>query len=370
MLEETSGSQTGGGAGGGGGKGRRGGTGRKKEPKYHPGRKPPQKSGRRQPLRIDKLLHDLYFTPTKASSFGSPLRLYKAASKVNPLITLDEVKTWLSKQPAYTLHRDLRLRFPRRKVIVNGMRIQYQADLMDCSDIRKENDSNRYLLTVIDCFSRLATAIPLKSKHATVVAPALKRAFKNLGGTPLKLQTDDGSEFKAHFTQDFLKKELGMKNWFHTHQNVKAQIVERFNRTLRGKLQKYFAAAKTLRYIEVLPKLLEGYNNTIHSSLKKYSPAQVNAKNQDKVFELQYRKYLDEKKKRRKFNINDVVRVSAYRATFFKKGTQNNFSAHLFVVTGFDDKTNPPTYRLKSWEDSEAIEGMFYESELQKVEEP
>ena len=316
----------------------------------------------------DKLLKDLYYNPEKPSSFGSPLRLYKAAVKVDKELTLENVREWLHKQPSYTLHRDLRLKFPRRKVIVNGMRIQYQADLMDFSQIKRENDSNRYLLTVIDCFSRLATAIPLKTKLASVVAPALKQAFKNLGGTPLKLQTDDGSEFIAHFTQNYLKKELGMLNWFHSFQNVKAQIVERFNRTLRGKLQKYFAANKTLRYIEVLPKILKSYNNTIHSTLKEYSLSQVNAKNQDKVFEIQYRKYLDEKKKKRKFNIGDIVRVSAYRPTFFKKGTQNNFSAHLFVVTDVDDRTNPPTYRLKSWEDSEAIEGMFYESELQKAQ--
>lgn len=324
---------------------------------------------RRQPARIDKILNDLYFSPEKPSSFGSPFRLFKAASEVNSKISLEDVEKWLSKQPAYTLHRDLRTKFPRRKVIVNGMRIQYQADLLDISPISRENDRNRYLLTVIDCFSRLATAIPIKSKQATVVAPALGIAFQQLGGSPIKLQTDDGTEFKAQFTQDYLKNKLGVQKWFASFQDVKAQIVERFNRTLRAKLQKYFAASKSLRYIETLPKILKGYNDTVHSSLKDFSPSQVNQHNQDKVFETQYRKYLNEKRKRQKFKIHDIVRISAYRATFFKKGTKNNFTVHLFVVTDVDGRTNPPTYRLKSLEDSEAIEGMFYESELQKVAE-
>lgn len=322
---------------------------------------------RKQPLRINKILSDLYFSPEKPSSFGSPLRLFKAASKVNEKITQEDVDKWLSNQPAYTLHRDLRTKFPRRKVIVNGMRIQYQADLLDLTPISRENDKNRYLLTVIDCFSRLATAVPIKSKLASVVAPALKKAFRDLGGSPIKLQTDDGTEFTARFTQNYLKNELGVQKWFASFQDVKAQIVERFNRTLRGKLQKYFASSKNLRYIEVLPKLLRGYNDAVHSTLKKFSPSQVNSSNQAKVFEIQYREYLNQKKKRRKFNIHDIVRISAYRATFFKKGTKNNFTVDLFIVTDVDDRTNPITYRLKSLVDSEAIEGMFYESELQKV---
>lgn len=318
---------------------------------------------------IDKILKTLYFSPEKPSSFGSPLRLFKAASKLNSNISLEMVHKWLTKQPAYTIHRDSRLKFPRRKVIVNGTRIQYQADLLDVSPLSRENDRNRYLLTVIDCFSRLATAIPVTSKQAPVVSLALKKAFKNLGGSPIKLQTDDGMEFKGKYTQDYLKKELGVQKWFASFQEIKAQIVERFNRTLRGKLQKYFEASQSLRYIEVLPKLLQGYNDTVHSALKVYSPSQVNEKNQNKIFEIQYRKYLDEKKKRRKFDFHDVVRVTGYRATFFKKGTANNFTPHLFVITDIDDKTNPPTYRLKAWEDSEAITGMFYESELQKVDQ-
>jgi hypothetical protein len=311
------------------------------------------------------LLHDIYFSPENPASLGSPLRLYKAAKKINSEINLEEVNDWLNSQPAYTLHREVKLHFPRRKVVVKAPKVQYQADLLDVSNIAKKNDNTRFLLTVIDCFSRLATAIPIKSKHAEVVKEGLEEAFTNLGGPPFKLQTDEGVEFKGHQVQKWLHSKAIL--WFHSYQSVKAQIVERFNRTLRNRLQKYQEYSGSLRYIEVLPRILKGYNSTIHSALKKFSPNQVNEKNTKEVFEIQYRKYLDRKKKKHKFKINDIVRISEYRSTFFKKTTSHNFTSELFVITDVLPDLNPPTYRLKALSDSEAIEGVFYESELQKV---
>lgn len=314
----------------------------------------------------EELLKEIYFTPEHPASFGSPLKLYKAAKKEYPNINLNQVKDWLSKQPAYTLHRELKLRFKRQKVIVKGPKVQYQADLLDVSNISKQNDNVKFLLTVIDCFSRLATAIPLKSKHAEVVKKGLEKAFIDLGGSPHKLQTDQGVEFTGQSVQKWLNSKAIL--WFHSHQTVKAQIVERFNRTLRNRLQKYQEYSKSLRYIEALPKLLRGYNTSVHSTLKKFAPIQVNENNSNEVFEIQYRKYLNERKKRHKFKINDIVRISNYRSTFFKKTTSHNFTTELFVITKVKlSDVNPPTYKLKALSDSEAIAGKFYEDELQKV---
>lgn len=328
-------------------------------------RKKEEEGGERGRELEEKTLNEIYYSPEHPGSFGSPLSLYKAAKKKHPEIHLDSVKDWLSKQPAYTLHREVKLHFPRRKVIVKGPKVQYQADLVDVSNISKQNDNNKFLLTVIDCFSRLATAIPLRSKHAEVVKKGLEKAFIDLGGPPHKLQTDEGVEFKGKPVQKWLHSQAIL--WFHSYQTVKAQIVERFNRTLRNRLQKYQEYSQNLRYIEILPKLLEGYNTSVHSALKRFAPNQVNEKNSKQIFEIQYREYLNKKKKKHKFRINDIVRISEYRSTFFKKTTSHNFTSDLFVVTDVLPNLNPPTYRLKAFASSEAIEGIFYESELQKV---
>ena len=56
---------------------------------------------------------------------------------------------------------------------------QYQADLCDLSNIAKDNDNFKFVLTVINCFSRFASAVPLKSKHGKIVAEALDKYFVN-----------------------------------------------------------------------------------------------------------------------------------------------------------------------------------------------
>ena len=343
-------------------------SGKRKENKPYRRRR---RNGEKEEEKVEKedrelTFQNIYFNPADPASFGSPLKLFNAAQKKHPELKIEEVRAWLSKQKAYTLHREIKLHFPRRKVIVSGKGIQYQADLMDVSNIKSYNDGNTFLLTVIDCFSRFATAVPLKSKSGAVVLNGLRQAFTEMGPRPpVNLQTDEGTEFKAAVVQKWLYD--NGTHWFHSFQNVKAQIVERFNRTLRNKLQKYSEYSSSLRYIEVLPALLKGYNSAVHSALKRFSPNQVTEKNSREIFEIQYGKYLNAKKKLHKFKVNDVVRISEYRSTFFKKTTAQNFTSELFVISDVLPNLNPPTYRVKSFSDNEAISGIFYESELQPV---
>ena len=51
-------------------------------------------------------------------------------------------------------------------------------------------------------------------------------------------------------------------------------MVERFNRTMKTRMYKYFTANNTIRYVDVLPELISGYNNTVHSSIN-MAPANV-----------------------------------------------------------------------------------------------
>ena len=312
---------------------------------------------------IERAIEKIYFDPSHPQGFGDPYLLYKAVKKEVPGVRVKDVRRWLAKQPVYTLHREVVLKFPKRKVIVRGPFIQYQADLLDTQGIAAENDRCRYILTVIDCFSRKAAAIPILQKKAPIVAEALQTAFKYMGGAPLKLQTDEGTEFKNKYVHEMLQK-LGCVR-FSTHQDVKASIVERFNRYLRTRMQKALTYFQSLRFVDFLPKLMEAYNNRVHSAIG-VSPNEVTHKNAHEIFEYQYRSYLSQKAKRKKFKFGDTVRITTFRPRFYKKNMQKNFTTHLFTITDVLD-TNPNTYRLVDKGDSESIEGSFYENELQKV---
>jgi len=96
-------------------------------------------------------------------------------------------------QLAKELHRPIARRFKRRRVYVSNINKIWSADLMDKSSISTHNKNYKYLLNVIDLFSKYAYSIPLKSKSQHEVAAAFAKLF--IKNKPDKLWTDQGSEF-------------------------------------------------------------------------------------------------------------------------------------------------------------------------------
>ena len=213
------------------------------------------------------------------------------------------------------------------------------------------------MLTCIDVFSKYAWAIPLKNKSSKSVVAAFEHLFGDR--RPANLQTDKGTEFLNAPTQELLKKN---RINFYTTENddVKASVVERFNRTLKTKMWKYFTFKGTHRYVDVLNDLLHSYNNTFHRTIK-MSPSEVNRNNESDI-----RKTINKPKEKPKWllKLGDRVRISKTRRQF-KKGYLPNWSDELFTVA-VRHPTDPPTYEIDDY-DKERVKGKFYELELQKV---
>ena len=68
----------------------------------------------------------------------------------------------------------------------------------------KANQGYCYILTVIDIFSKYAWALPLKQKTGGVMVKAFTTIF-GLGRKPIKLNTDQGTEFENKSLQAFFK---------------------------------------------------------------------------------------------------------------------------------------------------------------------
>ena len=311
----------------------------------------------------ERLLYEIYTDISNPASFSSPWKLFKAIrSRGHRDVTLLDVERFLEGQRSYTLHRHFNPKFKRRKVLARGVGYQYQADLIDYAPLKRENKGLTFLLSVIDVFSCYALLIPLKSKHGETVRDGLVRVFEHMR-LPVKFQTDKGKEFYNRHVCELLQKNT--VHHFSTEQDVKAQIVEHFNRTVREVMKRYMTHVRSLKYIDIIPDFLERYNNRPHSSIYPYAPSSVNKDNEKVVHELQYGEYLKERKRHHKFSIGDHVRISQYRGTFRKSYRDKNFTEEIFEVV---DKlfTNPPMYCLKDL-NGELIEGSFYERELQRV---
>ena len=105
---------------------------------------------------------------------------------------------------------------------------------------------------------------------------------------------------------------------FSTSGDTKARIVERFNRTLKERLYRYFTIKNTLTFLPVLQDLVLGYNLSYHRSIK-MAPGKVTASNQEEVWNNLYAKRLNAKRLKPKFKVNDRVRLNKKFRTF-KKG--------------------------------------------------
>ena len=305
-------------------------------------------------------LEGVYYDPKHPAGYTSVDALFRHAKGLKR----KEVKTWLSGQDTYTLHKPIRKKFPRRVTITKGLHHQWQADLAILADLAAHNDGYKYILTVVDVFSRYGIAEPLKTKTGVEVARALKTIFDRHGGkTPSLLQVDQGSEFYNAHVQGLLKT-LGIR-MFSVYSDPKASLVERWNRTLKNRLYKYFTKNNTKRYVDVLPDVVQAYNASTHRILG-MAPRDVNEKNQKLLWTKLYGKEFPRRAKFH-FNVGDTVRISKLRGTF-GRGYLPQWSEEYFLVT-HRRATKPNTYKIKDLND-EPVKGSFYREELQRIRPP
>jgi hypothetical protein len=83
---------------------------------------------------------------------------------------------------------------------------------------------------------------------------------------PAMIQSDKGTEFLNSIFQSMLKRH-DVKFYTSENEDIKAVVVERFNRTLKSKMYRYFTHTNTRRYVDVLLDLLNSYNRTYHRSI-------------------------------------------------------------------------------------------------------
>ena len=100
----------------------------------------------------------------------------------------------------------------------------------------KFNRCVKYLLAVIDVFSKYGCLIPLKDKTGKCVASALKTIFK--ARKLEKMRVDKGKEFYNKDVKDSIQ-------LYSTENEEKSSVVERWIRTMKEKMWKYFSANST-----------------------------------------------------------------------------------------------------------------------------
>ena len=154
-------------------------------------------------------LKRIYYSPGHPGSFAGPQKLYKVVQEEGKYkIGIHKIRNFLHKQEAYSLHKPVRRRFRRNHVISAGKDDLWMCDLMDMVKFEKWNQGFKYILVVIDVFSKFVWLRPLKNKTGTSVAEAFQDIFDTSGRSPGRLVSDKGQEFNAKVVQKLMQKHI------------------------------------------------------------------------------------------------------------------------------------------------------------------
>ena len=283
--------------------------------------------------------------------------VYKFFDKKSAGSGVKHVNTKLApqnQQLAEELHKPIIRKFKKRKVYSAFKDNIWGADLADMQLLSKYNKGIRFLLCVIDIFSKYACVVPLKDKKGISIVKAFQIILKQSNRKPKKIWIDKGSEFyNASFKKWLRENDIVM---YATHKKGKSVVAERFIRTLKSKIYKYMTSISKNVYIDKLDDIVNEYNSTYHTTIKM------------KPIDVKDNTYINTDKeinnKDPKFKVGDHVRVSKYK-NIFAKGYTPNWSEEIFVIKKVKN-TVSWTYVINDLNGEEII-GTFYEKELQKT---
>ena len=249
------------------------------------------------------------------------------AKRVNTKITPQ------NEQLAEELHKPIIRKFKKRKVYSAFKDNIWGVDLADMQLLSKYNKGIRFLLCVIDIFSKYVWVVPLKDKKGISIVKAFQSILKQLNKKPNKIWVDKGSEFyNAYFKKWLRDNDIVM---YSTHNEGKSVAAERFIRTLKSKIYKYMTSISKNVYIEKLDDIVNKYNNTYHTTIK-MKPTDV----KDNTY-INADKEINNKDP--KFKVGDHVRISKYKNIFAKGWYMPNWSEEVFVIKKVKN-TVPWTY--------------------------
>ncbi|GBO06512.1 Putative uncharacterized transposon-derived protein F54H12.3 [Araneus ventricosus] len=302
--------------------------------------------------KMERILEAAYYDFANPASFGGVKKLSTITK-----VPYHKTKQWLSSQDTYSLHKPVRYKFSRRATLSYGINDLWQCDLVDLQQLAEHNNGFRFLLTIIDVFSKYAYVIPLKSKTSVAVKKAIENLLQQV--KPRNIQSDKGNEFYNTQLQSLFKRHN--INHYSAEGDHKASVVERFNRTLKNKMFWVFTYRKSYRYDDVLQSLVKSYNDSKHRSIG-MAPSKVTRDLEPQIFKKLYGYTI--KNSKVSLNKGDVVRISKANKSF-RRGYLPGWSDEVFTVSKAYS-SHPTTFELQDLK-SEAIKGRFYAEELQKI---
>ena len=332
----------------------------------------------------ESILNTLYSDIKNPSAFSGKNKLINATKNIiinGEKITENDVTNFLKTQRSHTLHGLVRKKYVKRPIMVSMPGHILGSDICDMTEeLRKYNDGFRYLLILIDLFSRKLNVVTLKDKKNKTVADAIETFLER--GTHHRysfLFTDEGGEYFGRATKTLLKK-YGIKQYHIFNRRFKNSIAERVIRSLKGWIYKIFTHFETLNYIKYINDIVNNYNRNPHRGLcgetpndidrmtdvvqiQKHERDQLKQKylNYGSIYKKNYPKGLSCLRGLQEGTYVRIMRVGA--EGFFSKSYKPIFSEEIFKIIKIDKQRSPYVFYLEDL-GGEKIKGGAYAEEI------
>ena len=323
---------------------------------------PPPPPRRLTDTEADEILKKAYYDDDM--KFGRD-KLYATLKADGKNVTRKQVDNWLKKQVLYQLDKPA---FEPKEFVVQQAHAPNNVWNIDLVEM----DGDKIVLNCVDRFSKYAYSRILRNKTAKQVINALKSIFRNV--KPRLIVSDNGVEFKAVITQEFLKSQ-DVKQIFSTPHNPASNgLVERFNRTMKDMFKK-MTFQKTARKVTftqpILNRILKAYNNSHHSIIDMKPIDALKEENAQKVKTMNEKHLSVGNKIVQKDDVEkgDQVRISLNKGNDKKtKQYRTNWSEDLFFIAKVirGNGLKPIQYKVENQE-GRKVKGVFKREEIQPI---
>ena len=321
-----------------------------------------------------EVLRQLYYDADKPFAFSSPAKLYRAAKKRDPKITLSQVKEWLATQTVPSKFQPPSHHKWRTTFRINKSCDTLGSDLADMRRLKRYNSGYGWFCVMVDLFTRqIVGAVPQKTKRAADTAEAIDAALRTWTEKRPHCRfrvffTDAGNEYKGRCNQVYSHWRL--KHETTTDNEIKVSLAEKTISHIKTRLWKEMNYRKSWKWIDLIEGCVSALNNSVNRNLDMTPNEAASPWHQDDVWRRSHQRQFDKNIIRLakrgyefKFSVGDVVRIQLNQSSFDKR-YENNFSTELFVVYKRALRSYVPVYWLKDYLSGEKVTGSFTEEEL------
>ena len=255
-----------------------------------------------------------------------------------------KINEFLRQNNTSSLFRQVRHKFPRRRIIVHYPFQMIMSDTINYRNLGSKNKDFKYIMIAIDVFSKKVWFHAMKRMNEFESTIAIEKILDEMPEMPQNFVTDLGTEYYNYKVKSLFDR-MGIKH-YSIRGKHKACVAERVIKTIKGRLQKYFWENNTSNWINVIDQFVLNYNATYHRSIK-MSPNDVNENNRSVVFHNLYPKVKDTSPPRLK--AGDRVRLLKTK-NIFEKGYTRSWSTDIYKIVNAYSQNTVDFYRISDLE--------------------